>query len=291
LTVAKELYEMSKAFKKQRPPKVCDPCLKLIQVDSNVICTSRGCFCSHETGTTLCLKHKRVDAIRNTSGNDLFKNDSKPGANDYLMCLSCRDSVKVSTALARKRAKKRKTEFTPDEKQELHVKYRGRALPELRAEATNAQTFFLDELWPHEWCRVYPLLCGWEASSGQVPDNFSQWWTDKWIPRHCEFVVALTETNNNALVPREHTKEIAFPRYQTHRLLRALSVFKKKYKPEFLKVNNPSIEEWLLLMSEDPVQGQRLSSTAVQLQVRVLLMRDVLQQTPSVMRIVGMAGH
>jgi hypothetical protein len=125
-----ELKQMSPLFKKQRPPFVCVTCLELLQAPGNVLCTRRVCFCSHATGTTLCPKHNCVEGLRDAAGNSLFQNESKPAAGSYAMCVSCRSSEKVSKASTRGRAKKRKLEFTKDEKKELHVNYRNCALPQ-----------------------------------------------------------------------------------------------------------------------------------------------------------------
>jgi hypothetical protein len=198
----------------------------------------------------------------------------------------------VTTAVNRRREHEIKTEFTTDEKVQFHINFPGYNLPKLSNEATSAPTLFLDELHPDEWCRVYPLLCAWEIRHGPFPNKLSKW-TDECFQHHYHFVTTLTRADRKALVARANTKEIVFPKYQTQRLLHALSQFKAKLKPTFAKPDKPSIEEWLLLMSKDEAQRARLNSGRVRARVVFYVHKKWLDISSPALHadVVDMTGH
>jgi hypothetical protein len=247
------------------------------------------------TATTLCPRHKGVlvDTRGDMAGQALFKN-SKPGALDFKMCDSCRLVTKVHKSTNRMRIKRNKVEFTDDEKTELYARYPGHALPELVTEAIDAPTFLLDDLWPAEWCIVYPLFCAWELRDGCLPNKLSQW-TVEWLRHHHQFVkvLAATSRNRNVLTPRAHTKEFVFPKYMTHRLLHALSKLKTKHEPVFATPEHPSIEEWLLLMNKDAMQRTRLDSEFVRGRIIYYINTNALERSSPILHrdIVDLSGY
>ena len=149
-----------------------------------------------------------------------------------------------------------------------------------------APTLLAEELDPSEWCRVYALLCEWERQDGSFPTTMFNW-TQVWWEHHAQFIL------KHRAAARYGTKECALPQYLTHRLLGTLSKLKAKYTPVLDIPERPTVNEWLMLLSQDPQQQRGLKSGRARGDVVECVISGTLSGTEQVFRerVVDVTGH
>jgi hypothetical protein len=266
--------------------KACRACRENFVQCEEAFCTERNCLCSPVLGNRFCSKHKTIPPLDLTNA---FKRP-KPGLDDFRMCAACRLQNAQRGASRRKNVAQYKVEFTAEE--QLTIQDRGLAIPMLSKDAVIAPTYLLDELWPHEWCLVYPLFCEWVANDGSPPVLVSSY-GKAWTQHQNQFVDLLTANKPHALVPRKLTKEGCFPQYLTHRLFRTLLELKAKHNPKFAKGNQPTVEEWILFMKKDKLQSKSLRSESVRAKAVYYIMHKTLKVSSPALAtdVINLTGH
>lgn len=253
---------VSAELKKAPSPLLCNTCVGQLEVLGNIICSHRGCLCSHATGRRLCGQHKDLEA---REGRSLFV---KVGSVNKLhkTCDQCRLHHRLIQKKEKVRNEHDLVAYSAEEKMAFSINYPERQLPRLDQHAAAATTYLLDELWPHEWCSVYTLFCDWEKTAGIFPRTVSKW-NSRWWKYH-----AILHKQHN-IEARLGTKELIEPAYITQRLLSVLSRLNNKYSPAFQVDDKPTVDEWLCLMERDALQRQKMVSLKTQGHVIYYLMQ------------------
>lgn len=247
-----ELTELPKTLKKAAgTPLLCGQCYSKFH-EGMKLCGVRSCLCSDDpsVGTSMCP----VKGHRGGSCEKIFELSArtirKPKI--FSQCFRCREALVTMKRNQDKREKNFLESYTEDEKllwkAALGVDPEDEvpAMPPLRLEEGQKPTFFSDEMPPHRWLEAHRMLLQWERDVGQIfPKRHAS--MDAFWHR---VTVVFSRTFDPR--PRTFTKEVIQPHLVAVRLLRALSLILKKNTNFFENVQEPTLEEWINVMKDEP---------------------------------------